>query len=410
MNYKLLVCFALLGMYHTTHGIFRTNVLLPYNILLQPDYTRETLFALTCGYEGVLAAHGFAAHRDGKQNVLQIFQCEQDALAALKGAPSESDASQYAQLFNLDDDNDLQGLYTPCGKFSVPVNALFGLHIRLAENVTLRAYTSYLQAELSHVTWTQKNGHLTFNCNQLPDLLETVAQLGNLNLCGWKRHGFGDTVVQAAWQNDFFQRKQYLRNVRLAVRGGLLLPTGKRENINDLEAFSFGYGQGVGVIFAGTLGLHFMHNIRLRLDLEFLQCLGNTRTRRIATDPAQTDLLFINTATIFVDPGFNQQYTFMFEKLSIWEGLHGMIAYQYFKHNDDVYYPCTNAQRFDILNNSQDVQEWTTHQLFFKANYEFNHESDCGFRPNLAVFGKYGFNGKRAIITSSLGASISFAY
>ncbi len=73
-------------------------------------------------------------------------------------------------------------------------------------------------------------------------------------------------------------------------------------------------------------------------------------------------------------------------------------------------YPTTNFGNFQIINDAESVQEYTTHQFIFKLNYEFNQHESSGSRPNLMLFGKYGFNGKRAILTSSVGLQFTYAF
>ncbi len=393
------------------HAVFRTNVLQPYNIALQPDPYHETKVSFQAGYEGVLAAKAFTPHIDHAGNVLQLYQRHQDGIAALKGFPPTSLPGQYAQIFNINDDNLTHGLFTPYANLSIPLNMLFSIQGRLAHNVSLHGYIPLIYAELKDVCWSQDNKKIEFEDNNLPNLLSVIGKLSGIDLFnGWKRVGFSDAVIFVKWQNDFLQMKPVLRNVRLSLRGGLNFPTGKQEDICQLLSLPFGYDQGYGLYFGGYMMLQFVHDVRFMIDLEFLQLFGNTKTRRIPTAPHQTDLLFIAKDRVFVDPGFTQQYTFMLEKRSLYQGLSAALYYQYFKHNDDTYYPTTNFGNFAIINDAQSIQEYTTHQFLFQLNYEFNQYETSGSRPNLMLFGKYGFNGKRAILTSSLGLQFTYAF
>ncbi len=403
----LIICLSVIDL----RSIFKTNVLQPYNIMLQPDPLRETRFSFQVGYEGIASTAAFTPCEHGSHNVLQLYQLEQDGIAAFKGFAPETEAGQWAQVFNINDDNDTHGIFKPCGKLIIPMNMLFGIQGRLAHNVSLHAYVPLLYAQLKDVSWCEKNEHVEFEDNNVPKLLSVIGKVGGIDLFnGWKQVGFGDTVIFVKWQNDFWQMKPVLRNVRLSLRGGLNFPTGKKENPCELLALPFGYDQGYGVYFGGFLGLHFVRDWRFMIDLEFLQLFGNTKTRRIKTDHAQTDLLLIAKDRVFVDPGFTQQYTFMLEKRSFYRGLSAALYYQYFKHNDDTYYPTTNFGNFAIINDAQSVQEYTTHQFIFQLNYEFNQNDECASRPNLMLFGKYGFNGKRAILTSSVGLQFTYAF
>ena len=403
---------ALVLLVPSVQAIFRTNVLMPYNFVLYPDYTYPIKFDTQFIYEGGFAAHGYAPHVHGTKNPLQLFQCEQDGIAALKGFDSQSDIGQLAQFFNINDDNTTHGIWTPSANFYVPFNGMFALVGGLGHHVTLEFYTQYLVAELKDVCWKEKNTGVEFEDNNVPNLLGDLSALGHIDLThGWQRHGFGDTVGLIRWKYDFIQfHKRILHNVRLSARGGVLVPTGLTENNSILLGLPFGYDQGWGVIFGGNMGLFTHHQFRFTLDLEFLQLFGNTKARRVATNVDQTDLFLLKRQCVFVDPGFTQQYTFMLEKRNFWNNFSASVAYQYYKHNDDTYYPVTNEGNFAIINDAQVVQEWTTHQFLFKMQYEFNAFNPNAVRPQLSIFGKYGFNGKRAIVDSSVGLSLTVAF
>lgn len=403
--YVFILCATL-----SVHAVFRTNVLQPYNIFLQPDPLQENRFSFQLGYEGIVSTHGFPPHGD-QRDVLQLYGCQQDAIAAFKGFAPDTLAGQYAQIFNTNDDNTTGGFFTPWTKLSIPLNGMLGMQVKLAHNIALHGYIPFIYAQLDDVNWTQDGPCTEFENNNLPEILSVIGQLSGIDLFnGWKRLGFGDLTIFAKWQSDFFQNKHVLRNVRLSLRGGLNFPTGKKEDICVLLGLPFGYDQGVGVYFAGYLALHFLYDIRFLLDLEFLQSFGNTQVRRIKTDPEQTDLLLIQKSRVWVDPGFTQQYTFMLEKRCLVQGLSAALCYQYYKHNDDTFYPTTNNGKFLIINDAQSVQEYTTHQFIFKVNYEFNQYDINAQRPNIMLFGKYGFNGKRAIVTSSVGLQFTYAF
>ncbi len=334
MNIRSSIYIFLSILIFQVNGIFRTNVLQPYNIFLQPDPRNETRFSFQFGYEGICSTHAFTPRVDGSSNVLQIFQCTQDAIAAFKGFAPETDAGQYAQIFDINDDNTTHGIFTPHAKLIIPLNGMLGIQGRIAHNVWLHAYVPFLYAELSDICWREHNDHVEFENNNFPQLLQTVGKVGCLDLFnGWKRLGFGDTVVFVKWQQNFWQMKPVLRNVRLSFRGGLNFPTGKKEDISKLLALPFGWDQGYGVYFAGNLNLFMNYDWRFMVDLEFLQLFGNTKTRRIKTDIAQTDLLLIARDCVYVDPGFTQQYSFMLEKRSIYQGLSGALLYQYLPNN-----------------------------------------------------------------------------
>jgi len=392
------------------------NIFHPYDVLVMPYRAPIDHVRIMVGYEGAVHVRGFIGddtdmltRTQTSVNVLQIWQREQDAIAAFKGANPETPIGQLAQQLNIDDDNTKHGIFTPCAKLHMPVNAMFGIQWRLPHGIKLAAFIPYLVVQLSDVHWKQKNPLVTYEEIITPDLIAQIEQVSGMNLFGWKRHGFGDMLVQADYTTYFPQNKPWLKNVGIDVRGGILFPTGLKENINCVMGLPFGYDAGVGILAAARLELCYIHQVLFGVDVELLHLFGNTRCRRIKVDPAQTDLLFLTKASAFKDAGFTQHYTLYLEKLALYKGLSAQLAYQYTKHNDDTLYVCQEGFNNTVINSAESLQEWTTHNLVGKITYEWL-DSKGYVNPSFSVFVKAGFNGKRAILADTVGAILTMNF
>jgi hypothetical protein len=418
MQNKIRVLVALCLATASARGIIPFNLFEPYDVLVKGQRPMCSAFQFYVGYEGAFHTRGFMGDDDfgmtssehTKGNVLQLWQKKQDAIAAFKGAPVESKIGTQAQFLNIDDDNKSHGIFKPCGKMHVPANILFGAQWRLPRNITLAAYIPYRVVELTDVVWREQEDGKLFEDIMTPNLIKTIERIAHINLHGWKRHGFGDLMVQAEYYFHKPQAKPYLRNVGIELRGGVLFPTGLKEDINKLLALSFGNDGGVGILAAARLELWFIHNIKFGIDVQLLHQFGNTQIRRIKTDPAQTDLLFLNKACVFKEPGFNQHFTLFLDKVYWWRGLSTRLAYQYTKHTEDHYFLCAEGFDIDVVNDAESLQEWTTHNLVLDFKYEWCPEPTAWLKPELSLFLKYGFNGKRAILADTLTAKFSVAF
>lgn len=387
------------------------NMFEPYDVLIKPQRPAWRMFDFFVGYEGAVHTRGFMDDCDltscehTKGNVLQLWQKEQNALAAFKGFSPESAIGQQAQLFNLNDDNLTHGHYIPCGTLHAQ-NLMFGAQFRIPHNITLAAYIPYRIASLTNVQWRQDPNDVAFESSISPDLITTIEQLGHMNLRGWKRHGPGDLMLQAEYYFHRPQAKPYLRNVGIELRGGLLIPTGLQEDINKLAAFSFGNDGGAGILAAFRLELWFVHYLRFAIDAELLHMFGNKHCRRVKTDADQTDLLLLAKAPAFKEPGFRQHYTLWLDTIG-WHGFTARVAYQYTRNNEDKYFICAEGFNPAIVNNAESLQDWTAHQLVFSTGYTWYCER---FTPTLSVFGKYAFNGKRSILADTVGLTFGVAF
>lgn len=415
---KLRVIILASSVVGTLNAVIPFNLFEPYDVLIKPQRPANRVVDMFVAYEGSFKTRAFmgdddlgmTSSCDTKGNVLQLWQKRQDAIAAFKGAPFESAIGQQAQLLNINDDNTTHGIYTPCGTLKVPANLMFGLQVRLPHQITLAAYVPYRIVELTDVVWRQHNEGLLFENLITPDLIKTIEKVGGMNLRGWKRHGFGDLMLQAEYYFHRPQAKPYLKNVGLELRGGLSLPTGLAQDPDRLLAFSFGNDGGVGILAAARLELWFIHNIRFGIDVQLLNLFGNTQCRRIKSDPAQTDLLLLTKISTFKNPGLMQHFTLYLDKVYFWRGFSMQLAYQYSKRSDDQLFICNELYNINVVNDAEYLQEWTAHNLIFNLKYEWDIMGQQRCKPMLSLFVKYGFNGKRAILADTAGINLSLAF
>jgi len=407
---QALIMLMSMGVVPLLEAIIPYNIFQPYDVLLMPYRSPIDHVRIMVGYEGAVHTRAFLGddtdmltRTQTTVNVLQIWQKHQDAIAAFKGSAPETAIGQLAQQLNIDDDNTQHGIYTPCAKLHMPANILFGMQWRLPHHIKLAVFIPYRVAELTNVSWKQHNPQVTYEEIVTPDLIAEIEQVSDMCLRGWKRHGFGDLMIQADYTLYIPQNKPWLKNVGLDVRGGLLFPTGLKENPNLLLGLPFGYDAGVGILAAARLELCYIHEILFGVDVELLHLFGNTRMRRIKINPAQTDLLFLTKVPAFKDPGFTQHYTLYLEKLALYKNLSIQLAYQYTKHNDDKLFVCQEGYSPAIINSAESLQDWTAHNLIGKISYEWL-DAKGYVNPSFSLFVKTGFNGKRAILADTVGA------
>jgi len=286
------------------------NLFEAYDVLImgfRPPYCRAQFGV---GYEGAFSTKAFlgdddsgmAMNCDSCVNVLQLWQKEQDAIAALKGFPADHPASQLGQQLFREDDNTTHGLDVP-------------------------------------------------------------------------------------------------------------YPTGKGANPDRLLGMPLGNDGGIGMHVSGLLELCYRHGIILGIDAELLHLFGTNGCYRVKTNPNQTDLFLLKKINAYREPGFTQEFTLFAEKVQVGGGFAGTLAYQYYKHSEDVLYPCSPDIDPIVVNNAESLQEWTAHSFVFLLGYDWAYKSPCwDVIPSCSFFCKVGFNGKRAILANTVGATFNIAF
>lgn len=362
------------------------NLFKPSDRFLLPDVMSDNKFQLMVGFEHATSVKGFpekdntfAIEKDDKVdhhrvNVLDIYQKRQRI---------DGRVSCYVD-----------------GEFKVPISILASARLILGHDVNLGFYLPYYSMELKDVSWS---------CNKSHVLRKYARDIG-LDIYGWKRDGIGDLIIEAQWVKSFAQDKPLLTDARPQIRLGVNCPTGKRQDYNKLMAIPFGNDGSWGLQFGGGLDLTFRYFIRSGIDVEFLYLFGSTSCRRIQTRECQTDLLLPKTIEAYKEFGLCQQYNLYLETAAFC-GSSFKLNYQYLKQNEDRLF--VNNDRYNpiIINNAENLQDWSAHSLIFAFDYNYARVNPNAIvTPDFLAWFKWGFNGKRALLINSIGATLTISF
>lgn len=400
----------------TTYAIFPINLFKPWDINLRPPLWCGKNFQWTSWFEIGYKARGFS----DKNSVMQLWTPKQNALAMLKGFGSygsNSITNFFVDELGSPEDNGLRGTFIVDGTFKVREFCMSGRY-HLPWDFTLGLHIPVYDMELRNVRFVDQTPDTTAEDNTVKSelsskLMQRVHEFDpNLNLTGWQQVGFGDVVVMGEWQRCFPQGKPILKNVELEARLGLQFPTGVQNNINEILFVPFGNDGAVGLIFGGGIQLTWFDMLRGGLDVEFMHLFGNTRIRRIKVDTNQTEFLLLAKTAVHKDFGFTHRFNIFLQAHQMCRGLSASLIYQFWKHGDDNLSVCSNIYSNDIANSAESLQEWTMHHLIFKVDYDFQYDlcQDSSFSPQLSFFYKIPFNGKRAILCNTFGATFTLNF
>lgn len=393
-----------------------TNLLQPYNPLLRPYFSVCDEGTVTLFAETGVANRNY--NSDGcTVNPLQIWHGNQNALAMLEGFPEESPIGKLRTLIDATDDG-IRGHFNVCGDLRMPVDLGLAARWSFYPDWALGIYLPFFDMELKNVRWTDLTQDITaadlrtkeFLTN---DLFSVVNQFGKgLDLSGWHRRGIGDLTLMIEWFKDFVQYKPLLKNVRVNWRTGVIIPTGLKEDANKLFAIPFGTNGAWALPFEVGLDLTFGCYLRGGIDVLLIHTFGNTRCRRIKTDFAQTDLLLLQSAKSYVDWGLTQEYSLYLQVYQLLKGASFMTGYQYIKRGDSDISLYANDFSTVIANSAQSLKDFTIHQAYLRFDYDFGVHlaPDAPVRPQLMVFSRLPFNGKRAATFATIGVGVTLNF
>lgn len=397
------------------------NLFNPYDVMVMPERAAACGFQANVNYEYAFDGHSFQAEEDERGNsncfrkkadVLQLYQNQQDGIAALKGAAFDSIRGKIAQEFNINDDDGSQGLFIPHGKFDVN-NIMLSLRYGIDHRFSVSLHLPILNMHLKHVVWQKAPGNTneSFDANLITDFIHELEVAGNMHLFDWHRTGIGDLAGFVWWDQFFPQARPMLRGVNLNARIGFAFPTGKKAEDAYLFCPSFGNGGGVSLIGGGKLELFFTHHIKAGVDVELMHTWGAREELHIKTDPAQTDLLLLDRTCAFKKPGFTQHFTLFLGAQNFYDRLSLITAYQFTKQNESRLFLNSAAHNTETANSAENLWDWTTHSFDFGLSYDMrDYQKPMPWQPYLGIIFKHGFNGSRAILMNSITGMVSLEF
>lgn len=405
MTKRFLTILVLVNLHpKTVQAIFPANIFKLGTIDQTIEFPIKKKYLLQAGCEGTFKTVGHDPL--GKRvNVMQIWQNSQDSLTMLRGFASESQIGKLASLLNSANDDGIRGHVVPTAKFQATrFNFLAKKHLpfNLFANILLPVF----HMKLSDLEIIDQTKDISFTdqlvkTNLTNNLASVVYNLGDkLDIAnGWEKAGVGDIELTLAWQKVFNQAKPILKEVLLGLYGGLTIPTGVRQNEDQIMPIPFGNDGSAGLIFGGNIQLQWWNFLRFGIDTNFMELFNSNRERRIKTDYNQSDLILLAKTQTTKEWGFTQQYALYLELFNLTPYLSLRTTYNYIKHNQDKLNIFNQSYASAIANSAISLQEWTQHCAIFAMYYE----SD---QAVARIFYQYPFNGKNVIQSNILGGYV----
>ncbi len=393
------------------------NILRPYDTLIRPYYDSTYPFQTTLYTETGFDSTRIFDECGRVDNILKIWSSDQNALKMLEGFNVNSAIGQLLVRLNANDDG-IRGHFNVCGDLKFDTTVAFAFRYFFKDTWSISAYLPIYAMQLKNVLWQDRTKNITEADMRVKQLLtnnffSSVKTLGNgLNLQGWKRSGFGDLALFLEWYRDFVQIKPLLKNVRINWRVGLIFPTGRPWDEDEIFAVPFGLDKAFAIPFGLGLDITLGTYIKTGLDVQLTHTFGNTRRRRIKTQEDQTELLLLEKTAVYKDFGLTQRFNLYVQFYKFLYGLSFKVGYQFLKKGDDELAIKTNTFLNEIANTAERLQEWTTHHMIINATYDFSkHLNDnIQLRPQLSFYARLPFNGKRVALIPTIGTVLSLDF
>jgi len=349
------ICMTLSFLFLSSH-VYSMNVKTLYDTLILPPKTPGALFQFSAQIQTGFSTVG--RNCEGLPfNILQVYNCDQNALKMLEGFDPDSVIGQLRTRIHAID-NGVRGHFCVTGDLKVDCRLDLSGWYYFLDDFSLSLHLPVYSMQLKQVRWQDQTRSISAQDFRVKeyltnDFFNTVCNLGNLDLCGWKRSGVGDLLALFEWKRDFGQPKKVLKNVCLSGRGGVIIPTGKCQDEDKLFAFAFGNDGATGLLVGGGIDLNLGKYIRTGLDVQLEHYFGHRKCRRVKTHVCQTDFLLLAKAETFKEYALTQRFNLYAEAYRICKGASFKVGYQYIKHGDDYLYMCGCDIPDSIVNTAQ---------------------------------------------------------
>ena len=416
-NYLLLVPVLLLSTYNAHPHTAPVNLFIPYDAVARPENRGVPGFQFHV-YGQTELSHARGYNRKGNHvNPLQIYSKNQNALAMLEGFDAQSDIGQLRNLLGAVDDG-VRGHFIITGDLHNRFSTAFSARYSQCGLWSIGAYLPVYSYELENVVFQDQTKSLTDDDLRVKQLLtnniqEITQTLGNgLSLEGWKRTGTGDLALFIELYKEFIQPRPFLTQVDIAIESGLILPTGKHEDPDLPFAFPFGSNGAFAIPLRLGLNLHLGYYLEAGVDVELTHTFSHTSEHRIKTAQTQTNLLLLQKQVTYTDYGLTQRFDLYTKFHQFLGGLSVLFGYQFIKHGEDEMFLKTNKFSSTITNTSQTLQDWTMHHVLIKGTYDFKVHMPCDsyIDPQLSLFFRLPFNGKRIAVNPTIGLSFALNF
>lgn len=401
------------------------NLFEPYDWLF--DQVRFNLFpenddyGLTIGlrYEGSVNTNGYLSDDINtalnpnkscfgkKVNPVKFLEERENAFAAFLGNIPDTNFNTFSQQYFPYEGMTANDQVDFCGNFRMG-SVVANIEKWLTETIRVGWYLPYYYLNLNQISTTNKNEKILYE-EFIEDNILNIYKKYNNSIKPYNLYGFGDSTLLISWQDNFFEKRDFLTGVLCSLRAGFNLPTGQKKDYseNTLLKIPLGYDAAWGLAFGGTLEIDIGCYFGAGISADLISFFGKTCCRYIKTDRSQTDLMLLNNSLCYIDPGFRETFTILFNCHDLKKTYMGTIAYQYNKQNENDIIVCSETFPTLVAMTSERLGAWTAHNLTLLLQGVFEIS---GYTSTIGIFGKLGFNGERLISANTLGINLEIIY
>lgn len=301
------------------------------------------------------------------------------------------------------------GIIGYSGKFNiVELNATYTQNF--IRNFFIQLHTPIRMLNIHRVLKTDQTTQSgTFN-NNTPEWLTFLDSfhrtLTHYNLWDGETNGthVGDTTLLFGWTINY-QNTEAIDFVDATLKGGVLFPTGKARNENEIFSLPWGYNKHWGIPISADISLGCYSWLTIGAHVDLIPFFKRTQTIRMKTAFAQSGLLKLAQGCATVHRGTQWIAGTYIKADHLAHRFSLIIGYSCAgKQNDRITPANQTAFNYAIVNSDEAFHGWYMHTIHLSAEYDFTKENYL-FGPRLSLFANIPISGRRIFKTSVTGLS-----
>lgn len=216
--------------------------------------------------------------------------------------------------------------------------------------------------------------------------------------------GVGDLSLYVGYTCNY-QESKHLDFVDITLQIGVIAPTGKKKNQDEIFSFATGYDGHVGIGLLGDIGFGLYDWLTFGAHINVIGFFDRSDCIRIKTAPHQSGIIYLAKEQAKINRGTQINGGIYVKADHVAAGFSATLGYSFAQKNSDTVRPCdTTLFSSSIASSEGSRLSWKMHTINVNVEYDFSRKN-WPVGPRVAFFYDAQVAGRRIFKTNMVGAA-----
>jgi hypothetical protein len=234
---------------------------------------------------------------------------------------------------------------------------------------------------------------------------EAILARYHLSAAPVRETGVGDLSILIGWTNNY-QETEFLDFVDTTIKFGVLAPTGKKRNEDQIFSIPLGYNGHIGVPLSADVAIGLYDWLTIAGHIDGIFFASTKRNIRLKTSPSQNGIIKLAKGEATISKGAVWTFGLSLKADHIYRGFSLLAGYSYAAQRSDTVAPCdTFLFSPSSANCDSTLQGWNMQTIHLMGEYDFTKD-DSRVGGRVAGFYNVIVNGKRIFNTNMVVGNV----